>query len=340
MKAQRFLKNSAAVTLCVSLTGCATIDEGTNTPGPAVLNPTAPQPTPAPSEWTALSPAPSAVTTPAAIVPDAPAIPIAPAASAEGWETIGYSVEELPIRAKTFGTGPHRVLILGPIHGNEKHGLDALRVFLAGGEPLRIALEAATVRVIENPNPDGLAANTRGNSRGVDLNRNFPARNFVSSGARGEFPLSEPESAAVMAEIKRFKPEAVVALHSLSRGRPLVNYDGPAVSLAGAFASAAVRSDKRWYLKPDMGYPTPGSLGSWLGVDQGVPVVTIEFSPDHDPQLAAVALSDGLSALAKAVPSALAALNQAGPAVLGPIEAPAIASDGNGKDAPPVQSGK
>ena len=29
----------------------------------------------------------------------------------------------------------------------------------------------------------------------------------------------------------------------------------------------------------DIGYPTPGSLGSWLGVDRGLPVLTIELPP-------------------------------------------------------------
>jgi protein MpaA len=34
-----------------------------------------------------------------------------------------------------------------------------------------------------------------------------------------------------------------------------------------------------WPARGDIGYPTPGSLGSWLGVDRGLPVLTLELPP-------------------------------------------------------------
>jgi hypothetical protein len=43
-----------------------------------------------------------------------------------------------------------------------------------------------------------------------------------------------------------------------------VNYDGPPAAAAWAQAVAAVCG---WPARGDIGYPTPGSLGSWLGVD-------------------------------------------------------------------------
>jgi len=34
-----------------------------------------------------------------------------------------------------------------------------------------------------------------------------------------------------------------------------------------------------WPVRADIGYPTPGSLGSWLGLDRGLPVLTLELPP-------------------------------------------------------------
>ena len=64
---------------------------------------------------------------------------------------------------------------------------------------------------------------------------------------------------------------AAVAVHA-----PLacVNYDGPAARWAEAVAVAC-----GWPARGDIGYPTPGSFGSWLGIDCGLPVLTLELPP-------------------------------------------------------------
>ena len=53
-----------------------------------------------------------------------------------------------------------------------------------------------------------------------------------------------------------------------------VNFDGPADAWAEAVSQAC-----GWPVRPQIGYPTPGSLGSWLGVDRGLPVLTLELPP-------------------------------------------------------------
>ena len=53
-----------------------------------------------------------------------------------------------------------------------------------------------------------------------------------------------------------------------------MNYDGPAADWAAAVAAAC-----GWPVRSDIGYPTPGSFGSWLGLDGGLPVLTIELPP-------------------------------------------------------------
>ncbi len=73
-----------------------------------------------------------------------------------------------------------------------------------------------------------------------------------------------------------------------------VNYDGPAAAWAEAVAQAC-----GWPARGDIGYPTPGSFGSWLGLDQGLPVLTLELPPgplDGFRAAAAAALDAALGA--------------------------------------------
>jgi len=87
----------------------------------------------------------------------------------------------------------------------------------------------------------------------------------------GEEPLSEPETAALAALIDRAGIAGIVAVHAPFA---CVNYDGPAVAWAERVAAAC-----GWPARGDIGYPTPGSLGSWFGIDRGLPILTVELPP-------------------------------------------------------------
>jgi predicted deacylase len=203
------------------------------------------------------------------------------------------SVEARPIHVWTRQGHPNapRVLIIGGIHGDEPEALAALA-------PLRATLtdqRAVTIRLIEDLNPDGTAHRTRTNARGVDLNRNWPTANFAPRTRHGSAPLSEPETRFALNHINHFQPHAIIVYHSARNG-PFVNFDGPAETLAKAFADAAHATDPRWHVRASMGYPTPGSLGTWAGVERHIPILTIEFARGHDPALVERALIDGTSA--------------------------------------------
>lgn len=180
------------------------------------------------------------------------------------------------IRAMTIGSGSRRVLWIGGIHGDEREG-DVATANLPAAFADALLGRHVTLCVIQDLNPDGSAAGTRVNVSGVDLNRNFPSATFDPSiAADGHTPLSQPESRLLAAVIATFQPALILAVHSW-QGRPtgFVNYDGPARAQAERFAQLSglplVPSDA-------LGLQTPGSLGSWAGIERHIAVLTIEFA--------------------------------------------------------------
>lgn len=173
--------------------------------------------------------------------------------------------------------GECRLLIFAAIHGEEPETTYALsRAFRQLSEP------PENCAVVLAANPDGMLRGTRGNARGVDLNRNFPSKDWQAEPvthrstiedrsdvllSTGESPASEPETRALLSLIDALKPRAVVALHA-----PLACIDDANDSELGR--RLAQRTGMP--LVRDVGYPTPGSFGSW-GSENGVPVVTYEF---------------------------------------------------------------
>jgi protein MpaA len=67
--------------------------------------------------------------------------------------------------------------------------------------------------------------------------------------------------------VAELQPESVLALHA-----PLACIDDPAESGLGQWLSDRTGMA----LVADVGYPTPGSFGSW-GAEQGLHVITYEF---------------------------------------------------------------
>jgi protein MpaA len=188
-----------------------------------------------------------------------------------GRSHLGLPLEVWPPRKRCA------LLIFAAIHGEEPETTYALSRALR-----QLAEPSPHCAVVLAANPDGLIRGTRGNARGVDLNRNFPSPDWqpnpvthrstiedasdvlLSPGAGAG---SEPETQALMSLIARLEPAAVIALHA-----PLACVDDANASPLGH----ALAQRTGMPLVRDVGYPTPGSFGSWGG-DRGVPVVTYEF---------------------------------------------------------------
>ena len=127
-------------------------------------------------------------------------------------ETIGRSAQGRPIVLHKSGptSAALKVLVVGAIHGNETAGMRIAQRLIAAS-PLR----HVDLLVVPTINPDGVAAGSRGNAHGVDLNRNFPYRWRPLTGGEysGPHSLSEPETRAARRLINREKPDLTIWFH-------------------------------------------------------------------------------------------------------------------------------
>ena len=169
-----------------------------------------------------------------------------------------------------------RVLVVGAMHGDE---LSSSALALQWIEQAHSTGSNVQWRFIPMLNPDGVFAkpSRRTNANGVDLNRNFPTPNWKREAAYywehrtrrdprrwpGPQPLSEPESRYLNDQMRTFKPHLIVSIHA---PYGLLDYDGP---------STPPPKLGRLYL--DQVGIFPGSLGNYGGIQQGMPVVTIEL---------------------------------------------------------------
>lgn len=190
---------------------------------------------------------------------------------------VGLTENSLPILAYHFGRAGKRVLILGGVHGDEVEG-----VVLAQGILSRLLRHddlSLRLTLIPTFNLDGVLAKTRGNARGVDLNRNLPTKDWsnIATTPRyqpGPSPLSESENRALVEFIENEKPEFIISLHSW---KPMLNINEPKGSVICEKVAKVIASHTGDIIEPTIGYSTPGCLGTFAGFERGIPTITYEI---------------------------------------------------------------
>lgn len=153
---------------------------------------------------------------------------------------VGHSAEGRPIELDQLGDPAigRRVLVFGCIHGDECAGSGIEPVAYGCPDPY------ADIYLVRPLNPDGAAAGSRLNGRGVDLNRNFPS-GWRPIGARwepefsGPRPFSEPETRLAARIVRRLRPQVTIWLHQHHGSRPFVRAWGQSVPAARRFARLA-----------------------------------------------------------------------------------------------------
>ena len=172
-----------------------------------------------------------------------------------------------------------RILLIGGVHGNETEGVRFMKDFcdeFATGEASPFGQELFVIPVL---NPDGFLNYERKNNNGVDLNRNLPTKDWSAEFKEdkyfpGKTAGSEPENQFLAKVIADFKPDYVISFHSW---KPMININGPAKPFA-----EAMNTTLKMIITDDIGYPTPGSLGTYTGWEQNIPTITLEFERGID----------------------------------------------------------
>ncbi len=161
---------------------------------------------------------------------------------------------------------------MGGTHGDEPEGVSLAEYTLKILQQL--SKETHPWVLITCLNPDGYSKNERVNSRGVDLNRNFPENKWTGHHTApryfpGPNPSSEPEVKALVKLIDEINPRVIIHCHSWK----------PCIVLTGdsEIETAKILSRHTGYeFMHDIGYPTPGSLGEYGWCERGIPVICIE----------------------------------------------------------------
>lgn len=175
---------------------------------------------------------------------------------------------ELLLLGGSFSNNP--ILVVGVVHGDEPQGEDLINRYLAANE--------SGMLFIPSLNPDGKQLGRRTNSNGVDINRNFPTKNWELTEKDnyfgGESPASEIETKFLINVIEEYKPKLILTLHTPYK---IVNYDGPAKEV-----SEKISEIINYPVEESIGYPTPGSFGTYAGVEKNIPTITLEMDEEED----------------------------------------------------------
>lgn len=162
-----------------------------------------------------------------------------------------------------------RVLVMSTMHGNEPATRQIVRSLVDGPPVVGVDLW-----LLPTYNPDGLAAGTRQNAHGVDLNRNFPYKwaDLDGSYESGPKPASEPETRGMMRFLRWLEPKRIISFHQPLNG---VDLDTKSPAFARR-VSEALRLPAKTF---DCGGVCHGTMTGWFNHHFDGTAMTVEYGP-------------------------------------------------------------
>lgn len=180
--------------------------------------------------------------------------------------------------------GAKKILVISLIHGDETPAGTVGRYWM---ERLEGIDPRNTWRVLPVLNPDGVKYKTRTNANKIDINRNFPTKDWAAGALENwkrttksnprRFPGaeagSEPETKCALHHLADFQPDFVVSVHTPLK---VLDFDGPKVSPPPKYDYLPWKSLGNY----------PGSLGRYMWLERQTPVLTMELKESLPPNLA------------------------------------------------------
>ncbi len=173
---------------------------------------------------------------------------------------------------KTDIKAPRYLYLLGGVHGDEVEGVYVLKELFSWLKNEH-SLKDLPMIVVPILNVDGYKNQTRVNAHLVDLNRNLPTKDWSGAFKEAKYnpgpkALSEPENQFLVKLFDKYRPGLILSFHTW---KPILNYNGDCKDVA-----EYIHQFNHYDMASDIGYPTPGSLGTFAVEKYGSPVLTYE----------------------------------------------------------------
>ncbi len=217
------------------------------------------------------------------------------------WNYVRKSNKGVPLAWVVFGDektqSKNVTMILCGVHGDEITPVKFCFDIMKELDQKKPSEHLVIISPLVSPDSFFIDKPTRTNSRGVDINRNFPTKDWKAKALKswseiykkdkrrfpGDKASSEPEVVFQMNLIKRYQPKKIISVHA---PLTLLDYDGPGFESSeksGAKELLLQMSQKAEGYKVS-NYPHfPGSLGNWAGVELKIPTYTLEL-PNTNPK--------------------------------------------------------